>query len=590
MSVVGTGSVRSADGAIDCPGDCEAGVDVGDILFLEALPDLSAGTAFSRWDSGLCAAIGEDATCEITIARDETLVARFGFPLLVATTGDGAGLVITSGSDPQISCGGTCSGVFDAGAQVELFAAEEATSVFQGWLNTCSSSNPCVVTMDQPQTVTAKFFGHGRPLSAATWGAAGGDALLWSLDRDPASNDLILCGSFENTVTFGGTAVTAQDEDGFLMRRDEVTGATVWFRVFRDPNNAETDRVHVCRVDDQDGVVVGGIRWSNNEYDFDGDATSDLPANQPTGGTNIDGFVGRFALADGTFDWLSGSGSQNTGANDDVLWAVAVGEGTIWAGGNIGNGSNDAFHQRYNPNSGTPQNAASNTAFGGGGAQGTEIYSMMRDPNDNHAVFAGYYDTQVTFSDILFSGGGSRDVLIGRINDGTTPQWAVGFGGNQDDQAFSVAVDPVTRRIAVTGHIDEALFVAVLDNEGNTHFFRQYSGSNGNDGDRGWTIAWTTDGGLLVGGYFSTGADFGTGPLTSIDDVDAFVLRLDAGFDTQWVRTFGGLGPDEIRSILVADGGVWAGGAISGAVDFGGDVGTVTPGGDQDAILLKLLP
>src|SRR4051794_29106145 len=60
-----------------------------------------------------------------------------------------------------ITCGPTCSAMFDANATVTLTATAEATSAFVGWSGDCAGAGPCSVTMDGAKAVTASFAPHG---------------------------------------------------------------------------------------------------------------------------------------------------------------------------------------------------------------------------------------------------------------------------------------------------------------------------------------------------------------------------------------------------------------------------------------------
>jgi len=575
--IAGSGAV-AADG-IDCGSDCGATIDIG--TEVELVATAGAGRAFGDWD-GPCAGYAE--SCSFTFTGDTTLTARFGVLLTVQTSGGGVGLVVSSGADTAIDCGTTCSHVYDEGVTVALVPlADSSSSAFTGWQGVTSTSGAVgLVLMKGPQTASARFYKRGRVLSARSWGDDNDDR-VWGVDIDPATGDVITCGYFQNDVDFGNGVIASQQRDGFLTRRT-TAGALLWRAILRDPSlNNSADEVHACKVDGT-GVVAAGIRASDNDYDFTGDGAPDI-----LGGATQqqDGFVARFTLDTGVFQWISGNtGNQSTGDNGDQLYALAVGENNVYAGGNIGN-SNDAFIQRYNSTSGTPQNPTTSTAIVG--TTDTSVRAMARDPNDDEVVFTGSYGTAVTYGDVYNSNNNTRDVIVGRSNNTTgTPQWAVSLGGDQNDEGESVAIDP-TGLIAVTGHVDDTVFVAVFADDGAMLHYRQFGPGTGND--IGWSIAWTSDGGLLLAGSFSNTADLGTGPITVNGPTDAFVMRLDAAFQVVWVRTFGGTGNDEARSVVEGlDGDVWVGGAFNGVLDLEGDDGPLTSNGNFDGFLLRLVP
>src|SRR5262249_55883266 len=90
-----------------------------------------------------------------------------------------------------------------------------------------------------------------------------------------------------------------------------------------------------------------------------------------------------------------------------------------------------------------------------------------------------------------------------------------------------------------------------------------------------------------VTGYFYGSADFGCGPLTSID-VDIFVAKLDAKDGAcQWAKRFGDAGDQEGVSVAVDGmGNVLVTGIFRDSVDFGG--GALPSAGGSDIFVAKL--
>ena len=136
----GSGSISAVgDSAISCSaasgitsGACSGQFPEGTMLQLSAAP--GANARFGGW-SGACTG----ATCAVTMSGDLTATADFiaTFPLSVALAGIGAGVVTSSPSG--ISCGSTCSAVFDVGS-VSLSAAASAGSSFAGFSGACTGA------------------------------------------------------------------------------------------------------------------------------------------------------------------------------------------------------------------------------------------------------------------------------------------------------------------------------------------------------------------------------------------------------------------------------------------------------------------
>ena len=94
------------------------------------------------------------------VEREHPVTATFAIAtatLTVARAGGGSGSVTSAPSG--ISCGATCSAVFNPGTSITLTATPVAGSVFSGWSGGgCSGTGTCSLTLNASTTVTATFF------------------------------------------------------------------------------------------------------------------------------------------------------------------------------------------------------------------------------------------------------------------------------------------------------------------------------------------------------------------------------------------------------------------------------------------------
>jgi hypothetical protein len=158
-------------------------------VYLAASP--TAGSEFVGWllESGEvgygCQELGNPLTyCLPYVAEGEgnvEVVAVFEaeepetteFPLTVSKSGTGTGTVTSSPSG--IDCGSECSAEFEEGDEVVLSQSAATGSEFMEWTGACAGSGACEVTMDEAQSVGAKFDLIPRTLSVATAGAGSGE-------------------------------------------------------------------------------------------------------------------------------------------------------------------------------------------------------------------------------------------------------------------------------------------------------------------------------------------------------------------------------------------------------------------------------
>jgi hypothetical protein len=155
----GTGRVTGPSG-IDCGGTCEARVERGDEVELDATAD--ERSSFAGWSGAGC---GEDPTCTFVVDDPVTVTAEFTaepvtFLLTVAT--DGEGTVTGDGID----CGEDCEESFDEGTSVELTAALGGNNNDVAWSGCAvDGTEPlrCVATMSEDVDVSATFSVVGEP-------------------------------------------------------------------------------------------------------------------------------------------------------------------------------------------------------------------------------------------------------------------------------------------------------------------------------------------------------------------------------------------------------------------------------------------
>jgi uncharacterized repeat protein (TIGR03803 family) len=157
VSTIGSGTITSTDGFIDCPGTCSHNYSNNAPVTLNASP--TQGWSFTGW-SGACT--GTDS-CNLTINQNLAVTANFTqgpvyYTLTVNIVGSGS---VTS-TDGFISCPGTCSYSYLANTQVTLNASPTSGWTFSGWTGACMGIGSCNVTMTQAEAVTAVFYQAGQ--------------------------------------------------------------------------------------------------------------------------------------------------------------------------------------------------------------------------------------------------------------------------------------------------------------------------------------------------------------------------------------------------------------------------------------------
>jgi hypothetical protein len=224
------------------------------------------------------------------------------------------------------------------------------------------------------------------------------------------------------------------------------------------------------------------------------------------------------------------------------------------------------------------------------------------------AYVVGYFDGEGDFGPAgKFKAAGDQTVKKNQPTDGFVVKlgadgkiaWARTFGGDHDDTANAVAVRG--DKIAVVGAFSDELklgefskkamgsddlFVASFDPTGGVRWVWH---AGGLDSDGANAVAATPDGGWVVGGSYTSTATFRTVELKSKGGTDAFLLKLDAAGDLEWVKSFGGRYPDRIKHVGVdGQGNIYVQGEFRDTADWGGPKPLIAAGGaDFDIALAK---
>jgi hypothetical protein len=153
-----------------------------------------------------------------------------------------------------------------------------------------------------------------------------------------------------------------------------------------------------------------------------------------------------------------------------------------------------------------------------------------------NAVVAGYFERSVDFGGGVLTSAGGADIFVAKFSSSGGHVWSRRFGGSSDEYAEGVSVDGA--------------------------------------------------GDVVVAGYFSGSADFGSGVLTSAGGTDVFLAKYSSNGAPSWSRRFGSTGTDRGLSVDVDGGGNYVfAGYMVGTVDFGG--GALTSAGMADVFLVK---
>ncbi len=426
-----------------------------------------------------------------------------------------------------------------------------------------------------------------------------------------SSGNVYAIGRFEGTADFDPGAGTANltsvgDKDIFILKLDSA-GNYVWALQMGGTGD---DRGRGVVVDGVGNIYVTGYFSGTADVD-PGPGTYNLVsagsedtfvakldpaanlvwAGQASGtmriqpfAINVDdgGYVRTAGLFHGTADFDPGAGTASltsVGGSDSFTWKLDASGNHVWAAQVAGAGNNIAYDMATD---------ADGNVYAGGYFVGTTDFDPGAGTADlTSGAAADPFVWKLDSAGNLLWARQLNGPLSGRVRglelDGSGNVYAAGFFGG------TVDFDPGAGTLNLTAAANDT-FIVKLDSDGDLGWARQLGGP---DNDSAWDVG--VDGGnVYTVGHFRGTADFDPGAgsflLTSADDTDIYVSRLDAAGDFLSGEQIGGALADIVyRLALDSSGSIHMVGYFEGTADFDPGAGTaMLTATSQDAFVLRL--
>jgi hypothetical protein len=308
-------------------------------------------------------------------------------------------------------------------------------------------------------------------------------------------------------------------------------------------------------------------------------------------------------------DWLWVKSMGGTSDDDGECMALdPSGNGDIYTTGNFyGSCDFDPGEETFNLTQGgsfiSKLDAAGNFIWvkGFGGPEYfIEINSIAIDPGVNRDVYVtGWFSDTADFdpgidSFYLTTKADRVDVFISKFDSSGNFQWAKAFGGPEDDEGISIAVDPTgSGDVFITGYFQGVtdfnpgaetfnlhskggrdIFISKFDGSGNFIWAKKMGGISDEEGID-ISLEKTGKKEIYISGNFNGTADFNPGidiyDLTAAGYADIFISKLDSTGNFIWAKAFGGIAFDGISSMVLdpsGNGDIYTTGFFRGSADF----------------------
>jgi hypothetical protein len=280
-----------------------------------------------------------------------------------------------------------------------------------------------------------------------------------------------------------------------------------------------------------------------------------------------------------------------------MVWRKGVMLG-LALGAGLGAGLRAEEMQRFDAAGGTPA-AVWSLAVGETSREEDQVDGVAVD-GDGNATLTGVFRGRLDLGSASFNAQGRGDIFVASYARDGSFRWARQIGGGGDDNAYDMAVDGAGN-IYVSGWFAETvdfgggyvlesrgsqdMFVVKLDAGGNTIWARSFGGRQGDGGNE---IAVLPGGDIAVAGI-SEGDFVVDGQVFEAGggERDSYVMRMNRSGEVLWVVPASGPGNERIRAISLNEAGeVFVGFQYRGGLRMGGlELGSY---GNWDGAVAKL--
>jgi hypothetical protein len=238
---------------------------------------------------------------------------------------------------------------------------------------------------------------------------------------------------------------------------------------------------------------------------------------------------------------------------------------------------------------------------------------IVSDKIGNTFCVGSFSNNLIVSPTITLTSVGDKDIYIIKKDPNGNALWAKRFGGTSEDVGIGITLDK-TGNIIISGRFKQTMpmgtynissnggfdvFIAKLDNNGNTLWAKSFGGPNSSEWETGNDITTDTLNNIYVTGHFYSNTTLAPGIVIAANGAkpDMFVLKMDASGNYLWAKkggsSTGGYDIDEGVSIKIShdQNSVIIGGTFQGAkFIYGTDTIINYNSASSDSYLISLNP
>lgn len=313
----------------------------------------------------------------------------------------------------------------------------------------------------------AKLDGLGKPLWASSAGGSGTDKGT-AIAVDGAKTTYAT-GNFVSTATFGSTSLTAQDSSAAFVAKLDAIGNVA---------------AAVSAEATGDSIAVDAAGNSFITGSFSETATFGSTTLSTSSMFNPDIYVAKLDSG-GNFLWAVSGGGTGVDNGKSIavdasgnVFITGVFAGTATFGPTTLTGAGDDIYVAKLDSSGNFLWAVS--AGAGGSSLTGYDYSIAVDSSGNSYITGTFHGTATFGSTTLTSSGPGSDIFVAKLDGSGAFVWAVSAGGTLSDRCHSIAVD-ASGHPYITGSFSQTVTFGgtTLTSKGGSDIFVAKLGTNG---------------------------------------------------------------------------------------------------------------
>ncbi len=294
----------------------------------------------------------------------------------------------------------------------------------------------------------------------------------------------------------------------------------------------------------------------------------------------------------GNYVWAKSAGGNQSDYGKDLA-INSIGEvfvtGYFFGKANFGDfsltssGNSDIFVAKLDSNGNW---LWAKNANGGGFDRGN---SIVTDTNRN-AYVSGYYESTLTFGSTSLSSAGSKDIFVAKLDTNGNWAWAKSAGSTSSDESYNINIDKNNSNLVITGYFSSSAtfgtttlssagsrdpFVAKINVNGFWVWAKRTGSSNSDEVTASYI---DNNNYIYVGGFYSKSFSIDTATLATPSDKDIWIAKMNTNGNWVWAKTLNGTKDDAIYSITGTNDNIFLSGSFDQNLSSGSNTINATSG------------